>query len=685
VTYYRPGTGWAPQVWKQFDAEATRKDFARMKALGVNCVRVFLSFGSFYRTPGELEEDGLQKFDRFLELAEAAGIYVHPTGPDHWEGPPQWSPVAVENEQNVRALESFWKRFATRYRGRKVIFAYDIKNEPEVGWDESMKPTWNEWLRKKYGSPEKLSIAWGDTNQLSFGAIPVVVPKDALKDRQLLDFQSFREEFADEWTRRQVQAIKSGDPQALVTVGFIQWSVPSLLPIGARHYAAFRPDRQAKYLDFLEIHFYPLEHGAYEYRDESDELANLSYLEGVVRETARPGKPVVLAEFGWYGGAKPKFDRGAHPSATEAQQARYCRRVVETSKGFVVGWLNWGFYDQPEAGDCSELTGLVRADGTLKEWGKAFQDLSVGLQGKTIPSAKVGPRHELDWDACITSSKAGNEFRRLYLEDFLADWRPVVERKEFRAARSVHLSYPAPGGLLFYNEAVVEESVNGSYFMACGWNTGYFGIQQLDGSDDKVVLFSVWDPSKGDDPGAVKKEDRVEVLYEGEGVRIKRFGGEGTGGQCMWKCKWDVGGTNRFVIGARVEDQKTAYTAFFWANGAWKKLASFRVRTGGLPLSGYYSFIEDFRRDGKSVGETRRARFGNGWVKTIDGEWVPLNKARFMASGAEWESKENIDSGIEGESFYLATGGDIKMTRELKSVIDLPTAPARPPQGLPSF
>src|SRR5512140_1091729 len=45
VNYYRPGTGWAPQLWKQFDAEATRADFARMKAVGVNCVRVFLTYG----------------------------------------------------------------------------------------------------------------------------------------------------------------------------------------------------------------------------------------------------------------------------------------------------------------------------------------------------------------------------------------------------------------------------------------------------------------------------------------------------------------------------------------------------------------------------------------------------------------------------------------------------------------
>ena len=95
ATYYRPGTGWAPQVWKQFQPEATRQDFARMKEFGVNCVRVFLSFGSFYTEPGVLRPQGLAKFDQFLALAEEAGIYVHPTGPDHWEGPPNWKPFSV--------------------------------------------------------------------------------------------------------------------------------------------------------------------------------------------------------------------------------------------------------------------------------------------------------------------------------------------------------------------------------------------------------------------------------------------------------------------------------------------------------------------------------------------------------------------------------------------------------------
>lgn len=238
----------------------------------------------------------------------------------------------------------------------------------------------------------------------------------------------------------------------------------------------------------------------------------------------------------------------------------------------------------------------------------------------------------------------------------------IFSAEPFRAARSVHLGYPASDAIAFYNEMLVEQSVNGSYFMACGWNTGYFGIQQLNSETNKVVIFSVWDPSKGDDPKAVKTEDRVEVLYEAPGVRIKRFGGEGTGGQCMAPLAWHVGETNRFVIQAEAADDKTAYTAWVM-NGetdGWRKLATFRTRTGGKLLKGLYSFVEDFRRDVRSVHDTRRALFGPPWVQTPDGAWSPLSVARFTASNAEWESKDNIDAGLSSARFFLATGGEIK-------------------------
>lgn len=369
VTYFRPYTGWAPQVWKRWDAAATRADFAQMKALGVNTVRVFLSFGSFLSEPGKVDAAGVAKFREVLSLAEEAGLYVHPTGPDHWEGLPEWAREdRVADETVLASLEQFWRQFAAESKGRPALFAYDLLNEPEVRWDSApMRAKWVRWLKREFKSPKAAAaeLRLKDVpKKWSNLAVPVGKTNRRL-DPGLLAYQRFREDIADAWTRRQVAAIKSADPQALVTAGLIQWSVPTSLA-GPFHYAAFRPARQATWLDFMEVHFYPLDHDAYDYRDDESERRNLAYLESMVAEVARCGKPVVVAEFGWYGGGKPRFDGGRHPFATEEQQARWCRRLVESTRGLAQGWLNWGVFDQPEATAPSEFSGLLTADGKGK-------------------------------------------------------------------------------------------------------------------------------------------------------------------------------------------------------------------------------------------------------------------------------------------------------------------------------
>jgi hypothetical protein len=419
VNYFRPGSGWAPQVWKKFDAQGVRQDFAKLKELGGNCVRVFLSYGSFYLEPGQLSEEGLAKFDRFLALAEEAGIYVHPTGPDHWEGTPAWTQAGrLVDDTALSAVESFWRLFAARYKSRHVIFAYDLLNEPEIPWDLAvMRDKWNVWLKNKYGAVEHLAARWGlDRTNLAFGKLPAPA-RDAPPGPRLLDYQLFREDLADQWTRRQVTAIKAVDPDALVTVGLIQWSVPIVLA-APWQYAAFRPQRQAPLLDFLEIHFYPFARGFYEYASVEDEDRNLAYLEGVVREVAKPGKPVVVAEFAWYGGGQPTINGGRHPAATEEQQARWCRRLVETSAGWACGWLNWGLHDHPGAGDVTELTGLLTADGNLKAWGRTFQELAARFRAQPLPAPRQVTRPVLDWDRLIVDRQAMDEFRAHYFEAF---------------------------------------------------------------------------------------------------------------------------------------------------------------------------------------------------------------------------------------------------------------------------
>lgn len=416
VNYFRPGTGWAPQVWKQFDAEATRRDFAQMKELGMNCVRVFLSYGSFLTDPSRLDPEGLAKLDQFLTLAEQAGIYVHPTGPDHWEGVPAWAEGdRVADERVLAGLEQFWKLLGERYRGRRVIFAYDLRNEPEVGWDTpALRAKWPAWLAEKYREPAALAAAWKLTNApAAFTNITIPKREDCPGCPALLDFQRFRESIADEWTRRQVAALKAADSNALVTVGLIQWSVPSLLAAGWQ-YSGFRPTRQARWLDFMEVHFYPFADGFYQYADANAEARNLAYLDSVVREVARAGKPLVIAEFGWYGGGK--LTHGNYAAATEEQQARWCRRLVETTAGLAQGWLNWGLYDHPGANDVTELTGLLTADGKQKAWGREFRELAVRYGGRALPAVPVPTLPSLDWDACVTSAAAGTKFREAYFQ-----------------------------------------------------------------------------------------------------------------------------------------------------------------------------------------------------------------------------------------------------------------------------
>jgi len=261
----------------------------------------------------------------------------------------------------------------------------------------------------------------------------------------------------------------------------------------------------------------------------------------------------------------------------------------------------------------------------------------------------------------------------------------AAEPGAFRAARSVHWGWDAPDAVLFHNEMIVDESVPGSYFMACGWNTGYFGIQEL-GDGNKVAILSVWDPTRGDDPSEVSLAQRVELLYEGEGVRIKRFGGEGTGGQCMMDFDWKIGATNRFQVQATHTNGKTAYAGYLWIPNQqrWKHLVTFRTRTGDKPFNGFYSFIEDFRRDFRSARETRSARFGDGWVKTTEGRWVALRKARFTASNAQWEAKDNIDARLDAGWFVLRTGGEIASSTPLRSWVEAPPLSLpfhKPPQS----
>ncbi|MHC4120264.1 MAG: DUF3472 domain-containing protein [Planctomycetota bacterium] len=239
------------------------------------------------------------------------------------------------------------------------------------------------------------------------------------------------------------------------------------------------------------------------------------------------------------------------------------------------------------------------------------------------------------------------------------------EKRPPRAARSVHLRYPAEQGVVYYNEVTVQKSYPGSYFCVCGFGHGYFGIQEL-WRGRKVVIFSVWDPGKQNNPNSVPADRRVKVLHEGKDVRVSRFGNEGTGGKSMFDYQWKVGETYKCMVKATVEGDRTTYAAYFYLNeeSKWKHLATFQTITGGDYLSGYYSFVEDFMRNGESAQNVRRALYGNGWVKSKAGKWQSLTQAIFTADRTP---TMNIDAGVENGRFFLQNGGDTENNTPLKS------------------
>jgi hypothetical protein len=424
TNYYDPNTGWAPKIWRQFDADRVTRHFEVMRDLGVNCARVFLTAATFQPDIHTIDEQALVKLDTFIRIARQSGIRLILTGPDHWEGSPAyWKPDRFAGEQALQALDDFWRTVGKRYRDEPAIFAWDLLNEPHIPWFmETWRPMWNRWLQTEYGTWEKLKTDWageikdGD----SWGNIGTPENRASKGNPRLLAWQRFREHLADEWVRRQVETIRQADPTHLVTVGYIQWSYPLVRGGNPSLYAAFNPQRQAKWLDFMCIHFYPLLGKPLESKEAWDR--NLAYLQSVLAY-CHVGKPVVLEEFGWYGGGAPR----GQPSLTEDEQDRWIVAEIEATRRLADGWLSWPFADTPTSTDMSKFGGLVRSDLTRKPWAMSFAAYASRLADLPQPTPAL-PTYEVA--AALTTP--AEELKSLHEEYSQAVHATVGEEKPSR-------------------------------------------------------------------------------------------------------------------------------------------------------------------------------------------------------------------------------------------------------------
>ena len=93
------------------------------------------------------------------------------------------------------------------------------------------------------------------------------------------------------------------------------------------------------------------------------------------------GKPVVIQEFGWYGGGTSRF-LCALPYRSEKEHADYTRELIEALIPHANGFINWPTFDMPKANDISNHGGIFTADGKPKELAQVYAQLGGRLQGR---------------------------------------------------------------------------------------------------------------------------------------------------------------------------------------------------------------------------------------------------------------------------------------------------------------
>ena len=109
---------------------------------------------------------------------------------------------------------------------------------------------------------------------------------------------------------------------------------------------------------------------------------------------------------------------------TAEEGLRQCAELSEIAGHWFLEFIR---SDHPGASDCSELTGLLTADGREKRWAAEFSGLASRLAGKRMTPATLRARPALDWDSAISDPKAAPQYLAEYTKAFAASRKPAAK------------------------------------------------------------------------------------------------------------------------------------------------------------------------------------------------------------------------------------------------------------------
>jgi hypothetical protein len=200
------------------------EDFREMKQLGANVVRIHLQFAKFVSPTNRVNEQSLAQLQRLVQLAERTGLYLDVTGLGcyHQRDWAAWYDALSESERWA-AQALFWRAIAKQCRNSPAIFCYDLMNEPVIPGGKQTN-----WLAGAFGGKHFVQFISRDP-----------------RGRK-------RPDIARAWTEQLTAAVRAEDPQHLITIGLVDWSLdrPGLN-------SGFVPTSVIDSLDFLAVHIYP--------------------------------------------------------------------------------------------------------------------------------------------------------------------------------------------------------------------------------------------------------------------------------------------------------------------------------------------------------------------------------------------------------------------------------------------
>ena len=441
-------------------AEA-RRAFKRIADLGLNVVRTWLEPEVFFPLGRRLDPDGAAKLDALLDAARsnglrlALGLHLCPISSKGFAG----SRIRSFEPPHRRRLNDVLAILAHRYGSDPAIFSWTIVGEAQLPWQTAwMASQWPAWLEYFYDSNiELLRQAWQGVRVDSFAEAPIpprniaaTLPMGAVTPGKLsdlphdpwagstwrYDWRLFMEDIGSQWIHEQVRALRSAGARQMITVGNNSWIFPGL-PVGCMA-TGLNPYFYLDSVDYICQHSYPapqcLPGGNGDPLDGEPAMRFwLDACDAMARIYGSMGKPVVLEEFGWYGGNASSF-LCPLPYRSEDDQKRYCDRMMETTQTCFAGWFYWQWKDMPRAVDISNYSGLYAADGNrIKPWGAGYAEWARKLTQHPPQRAKAKAVVDLPMKPLYTDDR----FHETWWQDVCRDWpqkgpfdfRPVFERK----------------------------------------------------------------------------------------------------------------------------------------------------------------------------------------------------------------------------------------------------------------